>query len=255
MRPPSARVPGSDQASERLAGLAGELEWPRTSGWASASRIGDSPNASGTSVTFRPRCASSRRNRCGSLGALDLSGIHWLIAGGESGPKHRPVDGDWGARTTRSVWGATSAILLQAVGGTRSKSRRSNAGWETVVTDARDPPSCRQCRVIYRTVIHESGSTPSTLEPSTQFSARTSERGSRSSVRHFSPLILFDGFAGRGRYEGNEEGSPLLFFERAQKRSTAQGNASTDPMCLSATARTSRTSRAHRRAEPRGCHD
>jgi three-Cys-motif partner protein len=33
--------------------------------------------------------------------------------------------------------------------------------------------------------------------------------------RHFSPLILFDGFAGRGRYEGNEEGSPLLFFNRA----------------------------------------
>jgi three-Cys-motif partner protein len=33
--------------------------------------------------------------------------------------------------------------------------------------------------------------------------------------RHFSPLILFDGFAGRGRYENGEEGSPLLFFNRA----------------------------------------
>lgn len=33
--------------------------------------------------------------------------------------------------------------------------------------------------------------------------------------RHFCPLILFDGFAGRGRYEGNQEGSPLLFFDRA----------------------------------------
>jgi three-Cys-motif partner protein len=31
----------------------------------------------------------------------------------------------------------------------------------------------------------------------------------------FSPLILFDGFAGRGRYEGGEDGSPLLFFKRA----------------------------------------
>lgn len=32
---------------------------------------------------------------------------------------------------------------------------------------------------------------------------------------HFSPLILFDGFAGRGRYEGGEDGSPVLFFKRA----------------------------------------
>jgi three-Cys-motif partner protein len=31
----------------------------------------------------------------------------------------------------------------------------------------------------------------------------------------FSPLVLFDGFAGRGHYEGGEEGSPLLFFNRA----------------------------------------
>lgn len=31
----------------------------------------------------------------------------------------------------------------------------------------------------------------------------------------FSPLRLYDGFAGRGRYEGNEEGSPLLFWNRA----------------------------------------
>ncbi len=30
-----------------------------------------------------------------------------------------------------------------------------------------------------------------------------------------SPLVLFDGFAGRGRYEGGEPGSPLLFWERA----------------------------------------
>lgn len=31
----------------------------------------------------------------GSVGALDLTGIDWLIAGGESGPRHRPVQVDW----------------------------------------------------------------------------------------------------------------------------------------------------------------
>jgi protein gp37 len=31
----------------------------------------------------------------GPLQGLDLSDIHWLIAGGESGPGHRRVDADW----------------------------------------------------------------------------------------------------------------------------------------------------------------
>lgn len=29
------------------------------------------------------------------IGDLDLHGIHWVIVGGESGPKHRPIDADW----------------------------------------------------------------------------------------------------------------------------------------------------------------
>ena len=31
----------------------------------------------------------------GSLKDLNLTGIHWLIAGGESGRKARPMDGEW----------------------------------------------------------------------------------------------------------------------------------------------------------------
>lgn len=31
----------------------------------------------------------------GPLPALDLSGVHWLIAGGESGPQARPMDENW----------------------------------------------------------------------------------------------------------------------------------------------------------------
>jgi three-Cys-motif partner protein len=33
--------------------------------------------------------------------------------------------------------------------------------------------------------------------------------------RHFPKLLLFDGFAGRGRYRDGEEGSPLLFWKRS----------------------------------------
>jgi protein gp37 len=31
----------------------------------------------------------------GPLDTLDLTGIHWLIAGGESGPGHRPMNAEW----------------------------------------------------------------------------------------------------------------------------------------------------------------
>jgi protein gp37 len=31
----------------------------------------------------------------GQLDGLDLHGIHWLIAGGESGPRHRRMDPAW----------------------------------------------------------------------------------------------------------------------------------------------------------------
>jgi protein gp37 len=31
----------------------------------------------------------------GPLEGLDLEGIHWLIAGGESGPRARPMDPEW----------------------------------------------------------------------------------------------------------------------------------------------------------------
>lgn len=36
----------------------------------------------------------------GDLGALDLTGIHWVIVGGESGPEFRPMDLGW-ARSIR----------------------------------------------------------------------------------------------------------------------------------------------------------
>ena len=38
----------------------------------------------------------------GPLGQIDLQGIHWVIAGGESGPKARAVDSTW----VREIWDA-----------------------------------------------------------------------------------------------------------------------------------------------------
>lgn len=55
-------------------------------------------------------------------GGLDLSGIGWVIAGGESGLTHRPVDPDWirGIRDACAAQGAP--FLFKQWGGRTSKS-------------------------------------------------------------------------------------------------------------------------------------
>lgn len=82
--------------SKRLASLGPNLDWP--------------PNLwMGVSVEnskYRFRLDHLRRVDAavrfvsaepllGPLHNLDLDGIHWLIAGGESGPRARPVEGEW----------------------------------------------------------------------------------------------------------------------------------------------------------------
>jgi protein gp37 len=81
---------------ERLAELAPRLDWPKNV-WMGVSienrrfvqradRLREVPSA----VRF-----ISAEPLLGPLEGLDLSGIDWLIAGGESGPGHRRVDADW----------------------------------------------------------------------------------------------------------------------------------------------------------------
>lgn len=58
----------------------------------------------------------------GPLDGLDLTDIHWLIAGGESGPRHRPVRIEW-LRDLRDRCHANGvAFFFKQWGGTRPKS-------------------------------------------------------------------------------------------------------------------------------------
>jgi protein gp37 len=58
----------------------------------------------------------------GRLDGLDLAGIDWLIAGGESGPRHRRVDPDW-IRQLRDACAAEDvAFFFKQWGGHRPKS-------------------------------------------------------------------------------------------------------------------------------------
>lgn len=58
----------------------------------------------------------------GPLGGIDLAGIHWVIAGGESGAEHRPMDPDW-ARYLRDTCTSTdTAFFFKQWGGRTPKS-------------------------------------------------------------------------------------------------------------------------------------
>jgi protein gp37 len=51
------------------------------------------------------------------VGELDLRGIHWLIVGGESGPKARPMREDWALNVQRQAERAGAAFFFKQWGG------------------------------------------------------------------------------------------------------------------------------------------
>lgn len=65
-------------------------------------------------VSFEPLLAD--------LGSLDLTGVHWAIAGGESGPKARPMEADWVRRLRDECRRQQVAFFFKQWGGLRPKS-------------------------------------------------------------------------------------------------------------------------------------
>jgi protein gp37 len=57
----------------------------------------------------------------GPLEGLDLGGIHWLIAGGESGPRHRPVKAEWVRDLRDRCIAEEVAFFFKQWGGRRPK--------------------------------------------------------------------------------------------------------------------------------------
>ena len=50
------------------------------------------------------------------LGPLDLTGIHWVIVGGESGAGFRPIDGNWITAIRDQCRTSRCLVLLQTMG-------------------------------------------------------------------------------------------------------------------------------------------
>jgi protein gp37 len=51
------------------------------------------------------------------LGQMDLAGIHWVIVGGESGPKARPMRPEWAEGVRRQALAAGAAFFFKQWGG------------------------------------------------------------------------------------------------------------------------------------------
>jgi protein gp37 len=108
--------------SGRLLQIAGKLEWPSNL-W-----MGVSVEHMRTVERIdhlRQVPAATRFLSCepliGPLEGLNLSGIHWMIVGGESGPHARPMDSSWVQSLLAQCRAAEIPFFFKQWGGVRKK--------------------------------------------------------------------------------------------------------------------------------------
>jgi three-Cys-motif partner protein len=168
----------------------------------------------------------------GNLEGLDLSDIHWVIAGGESGHKHRPVKADWIRFVRDLCQDHGTAFFFKQWGGARSKSggrlldgREWNEMPPHGLAPVLAPTGPKMPRKRQRDI-------PDDADEKWTYPAHTAAKHEilsrylgawlsilgrgKQGFRH-PQLVLLDGFAGRGRYVEGQPGSPAIMFERAKK--------------------------------------
>lgn len=110
--------------SARLRKLAPELSWPENV-WMGVSV--ENEDVLSRVDDLRQIPAAVRFLSCepliGSLMGLDLAGIHWVIAGGESGPSHRPMDERWVRHLRDECVEAGVPFFFKQWGGRTSKAQ------------------------------------------------------------------------------------------------------------------------------------
>lgn len=133
---------------ERLAALDHQLSWAPNV-WMGVSvessrympRI-DHLRGTGASVKFL-----SLEPLLGPLPGLDLRGIDWVIVGGESGPKARPIEPEWVAALRDQCTGEDVPFFFKQWGGTnKKKTGRLLEGrtWDEMPSSSSTPDS-RSC--------------------------------------------------------------------------------------------------------------
>lgn len=106
---------------ERMLELTPELEWPENV-WVGVSV--ENQDYAHRVDYLRQIPAAVRFLSCepliGHL-SLDLEDIHWVIVGGESGPKHRPIEASWVRDIRSQTHAAGAAFFFKQWGGIRPK--------------------------------------------------------------------------------------------------------------------------------------
>ncbi|MFC7527601.1 DUF5131 family protein [Actinoplanes sp. GCM10030250] len=102
----------------RLAKVAPQLDWPPNV-WMGVSIESGGEVARVEHLQQVPAAVRfiSAEPLLGPLPGLDLGGIHWLIAGGESGYNHRPMDPDWVRGLRDQCAAAGTAFFFKQWGG------------------------------------------------------------------------------------------------------------------------------------------
>ena len=106
---------------ERLAEIATQLQWHQNI-WMGVSV--ENQNYVERVDALREVPAAVRFLSCEPLLGpleLDLTDIHWVIVGGESGPKHRPMQIEWAASIRDQCQAAKVAFFFKQVGGVTPK--------------------------------------------------------------------------------------------------------------------------------------
>lgn len=107
---------------QRIVGLADRLSWP-TNVWMGVSV--ENPSYKFRIDHLRKVPAKVRFLSCepliGDLGELDLTGIHWVIVGGESGPRARPIEEAWVTSIRDQCVDAGKAFFFKQWGGRTPK--------------------------------------------------------------------------------------------------------------------------------------
>ncbi len=112
--------------SERLVDLSSRINWTKNI-WMGVSIESDGYLKRADDLR---RCGAktkfiSAEPLLGSLRALDLSDIDWLIVGGESGPKCRPMNEEWVLELRDKAKATKTAFFFKQWGGTQKKKRGS----------------------------------------------------------------------------------------------------------------------------------
>lgn len=106
----------------RLSKVAGQLDWPDNL-WMGVSV--ENAEAVPRIASLREVPAAVRFLSCepllGPLPELDLTGIGWVIAGGESGPRHRTMDPSWATGVRDQCTGAGVPFFFKQWGGRTPK--------------------------------------------------------------------------------------------------------------------------------------